>query len=102
MNLETRMRDRFAKRLARFVQKEREQLGCAKKAMKEVAQKLGMSAVNVYRAMNGYGPVTVKMHHHAALIIHTVLAKAPKATAQKARVKQAFGHIRGRLAEARA
>jgi hypothetical protein len=103
MSLEDRMLGRFAKRLGRFVQKERERFGgCAKKAMQSVAAKLGMSPVKVYRAMNGYGPVTVKAHQYAALIVHTVLAKAPKPKASKARVKQAFGHIRGRLSEARA
>ena len=72
MSLEVRIRDRFAKRLARFVEKERAMAGCAKTAMKSAARKLGMSVVAVYRAMNGYGPVKIQAHHHAALIMHSV------------------------------
>jgi DNA-binding phage protein len=72
MSLELRIRDRFAKRLARFVQKERAAAGCAKVAMANVARKVGMSAVAVYRAMNGYGPVKIQAHHRAALIMHSI------------------------------
>lgn len=72
MSLALRMRDRFAKRLARFVEKERKIVGCAKTAMANVARKIGMSTVAVYRAMNGYGPVKIQAHHHAALIMHSV------------------------------
>lgn len=69
MSLELRTKERFAKRLARFVEKERAAIGCAKTAVKNVARKVGLSAVNVYRAMNGYGPVTIKAHHYAALLM---------------------------------
>jgi hypothetical protein len=72
MSLELRLRERFARRLARFVEKEKARAGCAKTAMKRVASKLGMSMVNVYRAMNGYGPVKIQAHHHAALLMHSL------------------------------
>jgi PII-like signaling protein len=71
MSLATRLKDRFAKRLARFVEKERARVGCAKTAMANVGRKLGMSTVAVYRAMNGYGG-KIQAHHHAALIMHSV------------------------------
>ncbi len=72
MSLEAKTREKFAKRLGRFIDKEASRLGCAKEAMKSVAKKVGMSVVNLYRARNGYGPVTIKAHHHAALIMHCV------------------------------
>lgn len=72
MSLATKMRARFAKRLGRFYEKERREIGDAKAAMNSVARKIGMSPVSVYRAMNGYGSVQIHAHHHAALLMHSL------------------------------
>jgi DNA-binding phage protein len=72
MTLALQMRERFAKRLARFVERERRRVGCAATAIAGVARKIGMSKVAVYRAMNGYGSVKIQAHHHAALLMHAL------------------------------
>lgn len=73
MSLATRMRERFRVRLARFVEKERARRGSAKEAMAAVSRKIGLSAVSIYRIMNGYAkPVKVEDHHHAALLMHSL------------------------------
>jgi hypothetical protein len=72
MSLASRIKDRFRSRLARMVDKERKVAGCAKTAIANVGRKIGMSAVSVYRVLNGYGSVKIQAEHHAALIMHSV------------------------------
>jgi DNA-binding phage protein len=78
MSLAARMKDKFRSRLVRFVEKERAAVGCAKTAMANVARKVGMSVISLYRIMNNHPkPVKIEAHHHAALLIHTLgIAKA--------------------------
>lgn len=103
MSLTSRILDRFRKRLGRLVEKERHLTGCAATAIKRVSSKLKMSPATIYRAMNGYGEVQIKAHHYAALILHTVLARAPKRkpapkrSETQPRVYFAMARIRTRL-----
>jgi hypothetical protein len=76
MTLADRVMERFRKRLARWVEKERAAVGCADVAIKRVASKLGMSAMGVRRVLGRYGSVKVQAHHFVALLIHTL--KTPR------------------------
>ena len=71
MSIAARVTERFRNRLIKLVEKKRRETLCAKTAIADVARKVGMSPVNVYRVMNGYGSVTIKAHHHVALLMLT-------------------------------
>ena len=73
MSLAARMKEKFRARLARLVEKERAAVGCAKVAMANVARKVGMSVISIYRVVNNHPkPVKVEAHHHAALLMHSL------------------------------
>jgi len=73
MTLAARMKEKFRARLARLVEKRRRELGCARTAMADVARKIGMSVISLYRVMNNHPkPVKVEAHHHAALLMHSL------------------------------
>jgi DNA-binding phage protein len=73
MSLEARTKEKFAKRAARFIDKRKAQLGCAKAAMADVARKVGMSVASLYRIVNNHPkPAKIQAHHHAALLMHTL------------------------------
>lgn len=87
MSLATRMREKFRSRLARFVEKERAAVGCAKTAMANVSRKIGLSVISLYRVMNNHPkPVKVEAHHHAALLMHSL--GIFKAAASRLRAKR--------------
>lgn len=68
MSVASRLMERFRSRLTRFVAKERDRTGCAKVAVKNVARKIGMGSLSIYRAMNGYGSVRIEARHYVALL----------------------------------
>lgn len=86
MSLAARMKEKFRARLARFVEKERAAVGCAKTAMANVARKVGMSVISIYRVVNNHPkPVKVEAHHHAALLMHSLGIVKAAAARMKAR-----------------
>lgn len=86
MSIASRMKEKFRVRLARFVEKERAAVGCAKVAMANVARKVGMSVISLYRVMNNHPkPAKVEAHHHAALLMHSLGIVKAAASRMKAR-----------------
>lgn len=87
MSLEPRIKEKFAKRAARFIEKRKAQLGCAKAAMADVARKLGMSVASLYRVVNNHPkPAKIQAHHYAALVMHSL--GIVKAAASRVRRKR--------------
>ncbi len=94
MSLATRMKEKFRARLARLVEKRRAELGCAKAAMADVARKVGMSVISIYRVMNNHPkPVKVEAHHHAALLMHSLGIVKAAASRMKAKRHAASIHV---------
>lgn len=87
MSVETRIREKFKARAARYVEKRKAQLGCAKTAMADVARKVGMSVASLYRVINNHPKqAKIQAHHHAALLMHTL--GIVKAAASRMRSKR--------------
>lgn len=72
MTLADRVLERFRKRLARFVERERTKVGCMEIAVRRVATRIGMSPMGVRRVLGRYGSVKVQAHHHVALLLHAM------------------------------
>lgn len=69
MSIASKIVERFRVRLSRFVAKEHAKTGCRKTAIRNAARKVGMGAIGIYRAMNGYGNVRIEARHYVALLM---------------------------------
>jgi DNA-binding phage protein len=69
MSLASRVHEKLRARLKRLVEKERQQLGCAKAAISKIARHVFMSPASIYRAVNGYGDVQFKAVSQTAILM---------------------------------
>ena len=72
MSFASRVHEKLRGRLKRLVEKERTAVGCATKAIKNIAKRVFMSPASIYRAVNGYGDVQFKAVSQTAIVMHSV------------------------------